>query len=817
MEKPIYTINKIAEILSAEASIKNEDYVITQLLIDTRLILQPESALFLALDGHRDGHLFIEDAYKKGIRNFLISERKYLIKYADANFLVVNDVLKSLQKLAKFHRKQFDLKTIAITGSNGKTIVKEWLCQLLASDFNIVKSPKSYNSQIGVPLSVWQISEENNLGIFEAGISTVNEMQQLEEIIQPQIGILTNIGQAHAEGFASETDKLEEKLKLFKDVEVFIYPKHLAAKFPEVTLPGKTQFSWSGKEPADLQVIEKIIDGNCCFLKAVYKGEEATCRFPFIDTAHIENGLICWATLLSLGYKQQDIVSRLTLLSPISMRLALKDGINNCTIIDDSYSADISSLIIALDFLNQQNQHTQKTAILSDFAETGHSNEQLYGVISNLLQKRNVQRLIGIGPNITKNSYLFPATSLFFPDTASFLAQSRKLSFNNETILVKGARTYQFEKISKVLTRKVHDTVLEVNLNAMLANLQQYRAMLRPGVKIMAVVKAFSYGSGSFEIANLLQFHGVDYLAVAYADEGVALRDAGISLPIMVMSPEEYALEAMIERNLEPEIFSLEILKSFMDLLPDAETQFPIHIKLDTGMHRLGFNADEIEELGKILTSSKKIKVKSIFSHFVASDAEVFDEFSRQQIEQFTRESQFLISKLGYRPILHLANTSGISRFPEAQLDMVRLGIGLYGFDGACKEAFQRVATLKTTVTQVKELLPGETVGYHRIGKMPNGGKVATVKIGFADGYNRGLGNGVGHMMIANKLVPTLGSICMDMTILDVTGLDVKPGDEVIVFGENPKIGDLADQLNTITYEVLTNVSQRVKRVYFYE
>ena len=817
MEKPIYTINKIAEILSAEASIKNEGYVITQLLIDTRLILHPERALFLALDGHRNGHLFIEDAYKKGIRNFLISETKYLTEYSDANFLVVDDVLKSLQKLAKFHRKQFDLKTIAITGSNGKTIVKEWLYQLLASDFNIVRSPKSYNSQIGVPLSVWEISEDNNLGVFEAGISTINEMQQLEEIIQPQIGILTNIGQAHAEGFADAKEKLVEKLKLFKNVEVLIYPKHVSTKFPEIKIPGKTHFSWSDREEADLQIIEKKIIENHCILKAIYKGEEAVCKFPFTDTAHIDNAITCWSTLLSLGYKQQDIVTKLTFLSPISMRLALKDGINNCTIIDDSYSADISSLTIALDFLNQQNQHIQKTAILSDFAETGHNDEQLYSVISNLLQKRNVQRLIGIGPNISRYGSLFTGESIFFPDTASFLAQFRTLLFNNETILVKGARKFEFEKISKVLTKKVHDTVLEVNLNALLGNLQQYRAMLKPGVKIMAVVKAFSYGSGSFEIANLLQFHGVDYLAVAYADEGVALRDAGISLPIMVMSPEEYALEAMIERNLEPEIFSFEILKSFMDLLHDEEAQFPIHIKLDTGMHRIGFDEDEIEELGKILKTSKKIRVKSILSHFVASDAEVFDEFSRQQFEQFTRESQFLTNQLGYKPILHLANTSGISRFPEAQLDMVRLGIGLYGFDGACNEAFQMVITLKTTVTQVKELLPGETVGYHRIGKMPNGGKVATVKIGFADGYNRGLGNGVGHMLIANKLVPTLGSICMDMTILDVTGLDVKPGDEVVVFGENPKIADLAAQLNTITYEILTNVSQRVKRVYFYE
>ncbi|MGY3052518.1 alanine racemase [Pedobacter sp. UYEF25] len=817
MEKPIYTINKIAEILSAEASINTLNSRIDQLLIDTRLVLQPENALFLAIVGHRDGHLFIDDAYQKGVRNFLISKRNFITKYSDVNFLVVDDVLKGLQKLATFHRKQFDIQTIAITGSNGKTIVKEWLYQLLASDFNIVRSPKSYNSQIGVPLSVWQISEDNNLAIFEAGISTVDEMHRLAEIIQPQIGILTNIGQAHAEGFANASEKLTEKLKLFEHVTMFIYPKHVFTKFPQANLPGKIQFSWSDREKADLQLVERKVEGNYCILKAVYKGEETTCKFPFTDTAHIENGLTCWATLLALGYKQQDIVSKLAFLSPISMRLALKDGIHNCTIIDDSYSADISSLIIALDFLNQQNQHVRKTAILSDFVETGRNDEQLYGVISYLLQKRNVQRVIGIGQNISRNSHLFLQTSIFFPDTASFLAQFRSVSFNNETILVKGARKFEFEKISKVLTRKVHDTVLEVNLNAMLGNLQHYRSKLKPGVKIMAVVKAFSYGSGSFEIANLLQFHGVDYLAVAYADEGVALREAGISLPIMVMSPEEYALETMIERNLEPEIFSLEILKSFMNLLSDNEKAFPIHIKLDTGMHRLGFTAGEMQELGEILKTSPKVKVKSIFSHFVASDAAVFDGFSQSQIARFKTETEFLIAQLGYKPLLHLANTSGISRFPEAQLDMVRLGIGLYGFDGASKDLLQSVMTLKTTVSQVKDLLPGDTVGYNRNGKMPNGGRVATVKIGYADGYSRALGNGIGHMMIGNQLVATVGSICMDMTMLDVTGLAVKPGDEVVVFGANPSIADLAAQLNTIAYEILTNVSQRVKRVYFYE
>jgi len=819
MQNPIYTIAKIAEILNADTKLVDEQVIIQYLVVDSRSVLVPENSVFFALSSHRDGHEFIRDAYAKEIRNFVITEAKYINEYPDCNFLLVDDALASLQKLAIEHRNQFDLKTIGITGSNGKTIVKEWLYQLLAADFNIVKSPKSYNSQIGVPLSVWQIEADHTLGIFEAGISAVNEMQYLAEIIRPEIGILTNIGEAHAEGFSSKKEKLTEKLKLFAASELFIYSPEYVSEISVKELPGKKQFSWSSKQTADLQVIAvEPIEGNC-YLRAIYQNREIECILPFKDKASIENGMICWATLLALGYTPEQADLRLEKLSHVSMRLELKNGINQCSIIDDSYSADISSLAIALDFLNQQNQHAKKTVILSELFETGRDDLDLYTEIAELLLQKKVNRLIGIGTHISRYANLFKFETQFFDDTNAFIDAFPGLQFNHETILVKGARRFEFGRISKLLTQKIHDTVLEIDLNAMVGNLQFYRSKIKPGVKIMAMVKAFSYGSGSFEIANLLQFHKVDYLAVAYADEGIALRKAGITLPIMVMSPEESAFEAIIKHKLEPEIYSVEILNSFLNALSDYDFDYPIHIKIDSGMHRLGFDQSEIDTLSNLLKDSARVKVQSIFSHLVASDAAAHDGFTQQQIERFKIIANQLVEVLGYKPLLHISNTSGISRWPEGQMDMVRLGIGLYGFDAALpnNRGLQTVMVLKTTVTQVKTLAPGETVGYSRRGVMPNGGKIATVKIGYADGYTRYFGNGVGKMLINGHLVPTIGSICMDMTMLDITGIDVKPGDEAIVFNKEHTIMQLANDIGTIPYEILTNISQRVKRVYFYE
>jgi alanine racemase len=814
-----YSIGLIAEILEAAPVFSNTEAVVSQLVTDSRIVIDPAESLFFALTAQRDGHHYINDAYNNGIRNFVITEPESVEQYTDVNVLVVSDVLLSLQQLAAYNRSQYDLKVLAITGSNGKTIVKEWLYQLLASDFNIVKSPKSFNSQIGVPLSVWQIEEDHTMGIFEAGISRGGEMESLAQIIKPTIGILTNIGEAHAEGFSSHQEKLKEKLKLFDDAELLIYSPDYTPGLSPQDLPGKTHFSWSLKEKADLQILFiEPIEGKS-YVRALFKGDEVECLIPFRDRASVENGIICWATLLALGYTGKEADIRLEKLTLVSMRLELKTGINQCSVIDDSYSADTSSLAIALDFLNLQNQHAKKTLILSDLVETGKSNLVLYTEIAGLLKQKSLNRLIGIGPNISESAELFDLEKTFFEDTQSFVENFPALHFNNETILVKGARKFEFERISKLITQKIHDTVLEIDLNALSGNLQFYRNKLKPGVKVMAMVKAFSYGSGSFEIANLLQYHKVDYLAVAYTDEGVSLRKAGITMPIMVMSPEPSGFDAIIKHNLEPEIYSLEILKSFSSYLNDNDYNYPIHLKLDTGMHRLGFEEPDLPDLLRSLAETTKLKVISVFSHLVGSDSASLDEFSVYQLNRFTDMANLIEASLNYTFIRHISNTSGITRHPDAQLDMVRIGIGLYGFDGNLlnNQGLRTVAVLKTTVTQVKKLKANETVGYSRKGVLPDGGEIATVKIGYADGYNRKFGNGVGKMIINGNHVNTVGVICMDMCMLDVTGLNVKIGDEVIVFNSELSIADLAKQIDTIPYEILTNISQRVKRVYFYE
>jgi alanine racemase len=817
MSNSPYTISHIAEILGLKSFKEKKEVLIKKLVIDSRAVTDPEGSLFFALSGKRDGHKYMADAYANGIRSFVISDPQYSQQYTDANILLVNDVLLALQKLAKYNRDQYDLKVIGITGSNGKTIVKEWLYQLLAADFNIIRSPKSFNSQIGVPLSVWEIEKDHTLGVFEAGISKGNEMDSLEELIKPSIGILTNLGEAHAEGFSSAVEKLNEKLKLFKDTELFIYAPEYTEGIPKEDLPGKTKFTWSLKGDADLQILFiEPVDGQN-YIIAKYKGVEISCLVPFNDQASVENAIICWATLLALGYTPEQADERLDKLTRVSMRLELKNGINQCSVIDDSYSADISSLAIALDFLTIQNQHPKRTLVLSDLYETGKDNRILYKEIAALLKQKNVDRLIGVGPNITASKGLFPMETTFFESTQAFIESFPSLHFNNETVLIKGARKFEFERISKLIEQKVHDTVMEIDLNALAGNLQFYRAKLSPGVKIMAMVKAFSYGSGSFEIANLLQYHKVDYLAVAYTDEGIALRKGGIKMPIMVMSPEPSAFDAIVRYKLEPELYNLEILNSFIEFV--NEVNYPVHLKIDTGMHRLGFEEPDLSELLNILKNTEKIKITSVFSHLVGSEEGAHDDFTKHQIARFNNVADIISNSLDYKIIRHISNTSAISRHPDAQLDMVRIGIGLYGFDAGIKDnkGLQTVAVLKTTITQIKHIKADETVGYGRRGLLPADGTIATVKIGYADGYNRAFGNGVGRMLIKGKLVPTVGVICMDMCMLDVTGLDVKTGDEVIVFNDQLTIATLAKQINTIPYEILTNVSQRVKRVYFYE
>ncbi|WP_423148044.1 bifunctional UDP-N-acetylmuramoyl-tripeptide:D-alanyl-D-alanine ligase/alanine racemase [Rubrolithibacter danxiaensis] len=821
MNHKLYPVKDIERIVGAKGNIADVEAEIRTLCYDSRKLTDIKFALFFAIKGRRDGHSFIPEVYEAGVRNFIISDFNFdSKKFPEANFLTVSDTLKALQALAAYHRSCFTYPVIAITGSNGKTIVKEWLYQLLAPEYNIIRSPKSYNSQIGVPLSVWEMNEDHQLAIFETGISKAGEMKALAAIINPTIGILTNIGDAHNEGFSSVEEKIKEKLSLFQNTSLFIYSPFYLKNY-KGEIPGKKTFTWCQHFKADLEVIDdEILEGKYEFLRGKFQNGEIQSLIPFTDAASVENGICCWATLLALGYSPEEADKRLEKLQPVRMRLELKNGINNCSIIDDSYSLDISSLAIALDFLNQQNQHIRRSLILSDIPEAGPDTDLLYSQVANLLQSKEVDQLIGVGSEISKHADKFTLEKAFFPDTDTLLKNLEKLKFFNETILLKGARTFQFERISKALTQKVHETVLEINLNALEHNLNYYKALLNPGVKIMVMVKAFSYGSGSYEIANLLQFNKVDYLAVAYADEGVALRKAGITLPIVVMNPDFLAFDTIIEHNLEPEIYSKRIFYDFVEALNVKNKEgYPVHIKLDTGMHRLGFMPDEIELLLSLLADTPAIKVQSVFSHLVGSEDKEEDEFTRHQLKIFEELTDQIEKAIGYSFIRHIANTSAISRWPKAQFGMVRLGIGLYGVDGTYKDSspLQTVATLKTSISQIKELKPGDTVGYNRKGILPDGGKIATVKIGYADGYSRKFGNGRGKMLVNGVKVSTIGNICMDMCMLDITGLNVAEGEEVIVFNEQIRVEDLAQLLETIPYEILTGVSQRVKRIYYYE
>ncbi len=835
----MYTIAQIAQTIKANWLQQNDAVIIEHILIDSRKLLFPATTLFFALEGpRRNGNSFVEELYQKGVRNFIVNEnfnRDELIEFKGANFLLVKDVLFALQIVTAFHRKQFTIPIIGITGSNGKTIVKEWLYQLLNNNYNIVRSPKSYNSQVGVPLSVWQINAGHTLGIFEAGISQPDEMQQLEKIIEPTIGVLTNIGQAHSEGFLNIRQKINEKLKLFLRSKLLIY----CSDNPEVNSAVGTfannvrnkntfqLFSWSKKTKATLQITSVISKDATTTIKAIDNSTVDNPRFisitiPFIDEAAVENAITCWCVLVYLNIDNALITEKMLQLRSVEMRLELKQGINNCSVINDSYSADINSLTIALDFLAQQQQHTNRTVILSDILQSGKSSIDLYKEVAAILQQKKINRFIGIGPEILKQQHAFReiTQTYFFSSTNEFRQQFHTLHFHNESILLKGARVFEFEQLSHLLEEKVHQTVLEINLNAITHNLKQYQQQLSPGVKVMAMVKAFSYGSGSFEIANLLQFHKVDYLTVAYADEGVELRKAGIKLPIMVMNAEEVTYDLMVQYDLEPELFSFAILLGFQQYLQRCGiSNYPVHIKLDTGMHRLGFEAKDISRLSETLQSSVSFKVQSVFSHLVASDSMEHDVFTENQAAIFLQSCNELEKATGYTFLRHIGNTSAIHRHKKLQLDMVRLGIGLYGVDSSVEmqQRLKNVTTLKTTISQIKKVKAGETVGYSRKGIVKKDAVIATVRIGYADGYPRALSNGKGNMWVNGHLLPVIGLVCMDMTMLDVTGIDVKEGDEVIVFGEPLSVHDVANWANTIPYEILTGISQRVKRVYFEE
>lgn len=809
---------------------------IEELCIDSRKINgDPTHTLFIAIQSpRRDGHQYIESAYRQGVRNFLVHQHIPTQNYPKANFLWVNDTKEALQKIVAAYRRQFSLPVIGITGSNGKTVVKEWLFQLLSSDFNIVRNPKSFNSQIGVPLAVWLIEPDYNLGIFEAGISQPREMENLETIIHPDIGIFTNIGEAHSEGFLNQQQKINEKLFLFRHSKQLIY----CSDYPDLNeciIPFRNQiksdgaaiqlFTWSQKHDADLKItkIEKTL--NQSQISASIHGNEYTITIPFNDAASIENAIHCWCVLYLLNKSHSFIQEKMLGLHSVAMRLELRHGINDCTIINDTYNSDLTSLQIALDFLEQQKQHSQHTLILSDLMQMGKPDYSLYEEVSDLVSRRKVHRLIGVGLSIYKYRSLFKSIkklkSIFFKSTEDLLKQFHLLPFENEAILLKGARSFRFEKIGRLLEQKIHQTTLSINLSAISHNLNVFRGLLKPNVKLMAMVKAFSYGSGSFEIAHLLQYAGVDYLTVAYTDEGIALRKAGITMPIMVMSPDNTSFDRMIAWKLEPEIYNMRSLTGFVAMAKTLQAQhYPIHIKLDTGMHRLGFVEQEISELTKTLQNTSLVKVKSIFSHLAASDDPALDDFTLVQAKRFDKMSQTLINTLNYQPLRHLCNSAGIVRHPSLHYEMVRLGIGLYGVDGSenVRKKLVQVSTLKTTIAQIKQIDAGETIGYGRRGKVDTPKRIATVSIGYADGYPRAIANSPAYMLVQGKPAPIIGSVCMDMCMLDVSSIpDSKEGDEVVVFGENLPLTLLAKWANTIPYEIMTGISQRVKRVYVEE
>lgn len=826
----MYNISKIASVIKAATFQNNGEGNIDHVLLDSRKLLFPSTSIFFALGGQRrNGNLFIRELYNKGVRYFVVDNNfsgKEMQQLPAATFLQVPEVLQALQDLAAFHRMQFSFPVIGITGSNGKTIVKEWLYQLVHQDFNIVRSPKSYNSQIGVPLSIWQMNASHTMGIFEAGISMKGEMKRLERIIKPSIGIFTNIGEAHSEGFENTATKIREKADLFEDTATVIYCKDEDAVDAVMKLlqqKKKTELvSWGYDDASTLCIKNIQVQPFNTVIKAMYRERKISISIPFTNEAAVKNAITCWCLMLFLNIPDEVIQERMLQLKPVEMRLELKRGINNCSVINDSYSADITSLSIALDFLQLQQQHPKRTVIISDILQSGKTNQQLYNEVAGILKQKNINRLIGIGSEISKHQDEFEAIneSAFFNSTAEFLQKFPAIHFHNESILLKGARLFEFEQISHLLEEKVHQTVLEINLNAVTHNLNTYQRLLNPGVKLMAMVKAFSYGSGGFEIANLLQFHQVDYLAVAYADEGVELRKAGITLPVMVMNAEEVTYDLLVQHNLEPEIFSFGILSTFEDyLLRNAVIDYPVHIKLDTGMHRLGFEPKDIAELCQRLQSTSVFKIQSVFSHLSASDSALHDEFTLAQGQAFLQGCEQIQKITGYSFLRHIANTSAIHRHREMQFDMVRLGIGLYGVDAdpVIQQQLKNVTTLKTTISQIKKIRQGESIGYSRRGIAAGDSEIATVRIGYADGYPRLLSNGAGYMLVNGKKAPVIGNVCMDMTMLDITGIDAGEGDEVIVFGTSLPVSEMAASAQSIPYEILTGISQRVKRVYFEE
>lgn len=819
-----YTIDNITALIGARR-FGSAEACIDWLLTDSRSLAFAETTLFFAIRTKLgDGHHYIPELYRRGVRNFVVGNvpANYETDYPDANFLLVVSPLKALQRLAERHREEYDLPIIGVTGSNGKTVVKEWLYQLLSPSMHVTRSPRSYNSQVGVPLSVWLLNEHTQVGVFEAGISQPGEMAALKAIIQPTIGVMTNIGPAHQENFATIQEKCLEKISLFKDADVIVYcaDDAVISECMAVSLYTGDTIAWSTSN-TDATLYIRSITKKADHTDIVYRflGVENSMSIPFTDDASVQDSIHCLAVCLYLHLQPTDIAQRMAQLEPVAMRLEVMQGVRGCTLINDTYNSDVTSLDIALDFMNRRPEqgNKPKTLILSDILQTGLSTTELYAQVADMIARRGIDRLIGVGPEISAAHALFNVKKVFFP-TSDALTESGLLdTMNNEMVLIKGSRKFGFEQITAALSLRVHETTLDVNLEAIAENLNFYRSFMKPETKITCMVKASAYGAGSVEIAKTLQDRGVDYLAVAVADEGADLRRAGITTGIIVMNPEMTAFNTLFQYDLEPEVYSFKLLDA---LVRAAEKQgiqgFPVHIKLDTGMHRLGFNPlKDVPQIIERLKRQSAIVPRSVFSHFVGSDSPDFDEFSARQFQLFDEASQQLQRAFPNKILRHICNSAGIERFPERHLDMVRLGLGLYGIDPIDNRRLHNVTSLRTTILQIRNVPKGDSIGYSRRSFVERDSRIAAIPIGYADGLNRHLGNRNGYCLVNGQKAPYIGNICMDVCMIDVTGIDCKEGDTVEIFGDNLPVTVLSDKLDTIPYEVLTSVSNRVKRVYF--
>nr|WP_315033355.1 bifunctional UDP-N-acetylmuramoyl-tripeptide:D-alanyl-D-alanine ligase/alanine racemase [uncultured Chryseobacterium sp.] len=810
-----YTVQQVADITNSQI-IGDKDLMIKNIAFDSRIIYSIKNTAFIAINTHKNsGEKFIESAIGRGI-NVIISEHQYP-QFENITWIIVENSVEFLQKLAKYHFENSHLQSIGITGSNGKTILKEWLYQCLWNEFPTVKSPKSFNSQIGLPLSLLQINNSYKLGIFEVGISHPHEMEKLENIFHPQIGLLTHIGTAHAANFSSEEELIDEKIKLFKDSEVIIYngDHSLVDEKIKKLYPGKKLISYGLKIENNVFIKNNISKDENVIVE--YFGEEISFPAHQRDEATLTNAMALITVLKELNIENKKIVEKINLLKAVEMRLEAIEGNKGNIIINDSFNLDLDSLKTALQFLNEYNK-PKKSLVLTDIIGVNANSKELYEEVSELVNEQYFDSVFLIGDEISKFSELFKAKTYTFIDTKELIESKHLTELENQIILLKGARKFEIEKLKDILELRKHDTVLEVNLNAILHNINYHKSLLKSGTKMMAMVKANAYGLGSYEISEFLQHHHIDYLGVAYVDEGVELRKKGITTPIIVMNPEQHSYQTIIEYNLEPEIYSFRVLELFYEAVQKSgyDKKYPIHIKLETGMHRLGFKDHELDQLSETL-SDKNLKIQSMFSHLSSSDMPEEKDFTLKQFEIFEKSSSYLIEKLGYAPLRHILNSSGITSYTDHQYDMVRIGIGMLGEspNPEIQKQLQSVVSFKTVISQISMVESGESVGYSRRYKADHPTKIATVPVGYADGIPRLIGNQVGSFGVNKTLAPIVGNICMDMMMLNVENIpNVKEGDTVTVFNSKPSLKEFADYCKTITYEVLTSISPRVKRIY---